>query len=132
MRAAEHLKIEVDPNLYLRRGQAYTTIGQNDLAQADFDVMLDLVRQSGYRHREWEALLELGKAWAGHDYDRTGSHFQQAHNLAVELEDPPAIARSLAQIGYWQVNTGQIDASEASLARARAMFEELGDKRGVA
>jgi predicted ATPase/DNA-binding CsgD family transcriptional regulator len=132
LRAAQQLSIQPDPGLFQRRAQAYATLGQFDLADRDYAAMLSLARDHGDRSLEWEALLGLGDLWTGRDYDRSGSYFQEALDLAREIDDPRAIARSLVQIGNWQVNTEQVEEAEQSLIAALSMFEELDDQAGIA
>jgi tetratricopeptide (TPR) repeat protein len=132
LRAAEQASVRLGPTLYRKRGLAYATLGQYDLAHRDFETMLELVRAKRDRYLEWEALLDLGGLWTGREYDRAGAFFQQAFDLARDMGEPPAVARSLLQLGNWQANVERVDEARESLTMALAMFEDLNDQPGRA
>ncbi|HMM43487.1 MAG TPA: LuxR C-terminal-related transcriptional regulator, partial [Thermomicrobiales bacterium] len=77
-------------------------------------------------------LGDLADLASGRDYARAGEYVRQAHALAREIEDSRLIARSLVQLGNWQVNRELVDEAEASLRLALPIFEAAGDRRGTA
>ncbi len=96
-----------DLRLLRARGQAYDTLGEFELARADYELGLRLARASGAAPAEWQALLDLGFLWAGRDYARTGEYLQQALEQARAIGDPFTVAHSLNRIGNWLTNTGR-------------------------
>jgi DNA-binding CsgD family transcriptional regulator len=115
------------------RGRAYETVGDFDRARADYDAAAELAQQAGDRRLEWQAWLNLGTLWAGRDYTHAGLCLQRALALARELADPAALAGTLNRLGSWQANA--TDDPRQAIPRheeALAIFEQLGDRHGVA
>jgi DNA-binding CsgD family transcriptional regulator/tetratricopeptide (TPR) repeat protein len=130
--AAACLGTEPSTRLLRARGQALATLGDFDAAQADFQAVLARVRTEGDRRAEWRALLDLGTLWAGLDYTRAGDYFGQALTLARALDTPHILAESLTQLGGWYLNSERPDEAERCLQDALAIFEQTGDRHGVA
>jgi DNA-binding CsgD family transcriptional regulator len=118
--------------LHRARGQAFATLGEFDRAEADFQAALTRARADGDRVSEWQALLDLGTLWAGHDYARAGEFLTAALALARTLATPGLLAQSLLQMGSWYLNQERVDEAEECLQDALTIFEEIGDRRGMA
>ncbi len=86
MQAAQQLGQAVPPTCYRARGQAYEILGDFEQAKVDYERALQAARQTEERHLEWQSLLDLGFLWTGRDYKRAGAYFQQAVDLARDLE----------------------------------------------
>ncbi|MCI0397272.1 MAG: tetratricopeptide repeat protein [Chloroflexi bacterium] len=114
------------------RGLVYEISGDFERARHDHETALKLARTIGNRRGEWQALLDLGKLWAAHDYTRTGEYFQQALELARQLDDPSTLARSLNRLGNWHVNLERPEEGQRYHEEALAIFESLNDRRGMA
>jgi DNA-binding CsgD family transcriptional regulator len=130
--AAAHLSITLSARLYRERGRARIMLGDFSGALVDYQAALERVRADGDRLAEWQALLDLGGLWVGYDYARAGEYFDAALTLAEHLDNPAAVAESLMQRGGWYLNTERVDEAEASLQAALAIFEQTGDRRGIA
>jgi predicted ATPase/DNA-binding NarL/FixJ family response regulator len=117
------------PALFRARGQAYETLGEFDLAKADYEAALARATDA---HSEWAALLALAGLWASRDYARMGDYLEQASAAARQLNDPLALARTLNRAGNWHMNVEHLDAALAHHREARALFEQLEDRRGLA
>jgi len=114
------------------RGEIHERLGSFSGARADFEASLELARTAGDRQAEWQSLLDLGKLWASRDYDRTGTYFQQALEMARQIDDPASLAKSLNWVGNWYVNAAQPGQGIAYHQEALALFERLDDRPGRA
>ncbi len=132
LEAAGHLSRPIPTSLYRVRGQAYEILGDFEAAHADHEAALAIAHQTGDRRSEWQALLDLGKLWAGSDYARAGDYFQRAHDLAQQTGDPAMIADSLNRLGNWKVNIDQPMQAKEDHQRALAIFRTHNDRRGIA
>jgi tetratricopeptide (TPR) repeat protein len=130
--AAQQLSRPIPSQLYRMRGQAYEILGDFEKAHADHDAALEIAHRAGDRRSEWQALLDLGKLWAGRDYARAGGYFQRAHDLAQQMRDPAMLADSLNRIGNWKLNIEQPMQAQDAHQGALAIFRERNDRRGLA
>lgn len=134
--AALDLQNVLDPpqqlTCYRARGLAYETIGEFARAQADFELALDLAGNDLDQHAEWQTLLNLGMLWASRDYTRTEEYYQRALQLARDIANPPAIARSLNRLGNWHMNIDQPAVAQRYHREALTTFRGLNDHRGTA
>jgi predicted ATPase/DNA-binding CsgD family transcriptional regulator len=131
LKAAQYLAVSPSP-LYRARGQAYETLGEFDMAQADFEHVLSSAHAEHDNQLEWQALIDLGFLWAGRDYQRTGDYFQQALDLARQMDDPTSLAHSLNRLGNWYANMGDLKAALHHHQQALDIFQESGDRSGLA
>jgi tetratricopeptide (TPR) repeat protein len=130
--AAEALQTDTRDSLHRARGVVYERIGMFDQARADLERAWKIAQEEGDALAEWQSLMDLGFAWTARDYTRAGEYFERALDLARTRDDPLLVAHTLNRVGNWYVNT---DGSLRSLSyhyEALKMFEDLGDKQGVA
>jgi DNA-binding CsgD family transcriptional regulator len=130
--ALRALALPPDPQIHRERGRAYETLGELDLARADFELALDLSRAAADRRAEWDILLELGLLWSSRDYRQTGEFANRALAVARQDGDPAMIARSLNRLGNWHVNLEQPAMATALHREALTLCEAATDRRGVA
>ncbi|HZP57717.1 MAG TPA: AAA family ATPase [Dehalococcoidia bacterium] len=123
---------EPGASLLRQRGAAAEHAGRFDLARADFEASLQAARRAGDPAAEWQALMDLGFLWAGRDYQRTGDYFRRALDLARARAEPLLIARSLNRLGNWLVNTNDTANGIAQHRDALPLFEQAGDRAGMA
>ena len=131
-KAAEQLGRPVSAGLFRARGQAYETLGEIELARADYEQALRLAQQAGQGRAEWQSQIDLGFLWAAQDYTRAGEHFRQALALAQTLDDPALLAHSLNRVGNWHANLDQPQTARQYHTEALAHFENLDDPQGRA
>src|SRR6185312_1436485 len=81
---------------------------------------------------EWESLIDLGTLWTSRDYVQAGAAYQQALELARTVQEPRLVAHSRNRVGNWQINTAQPRDAIPLHREAMAIFEQLGDRHGVA
>ncbi len=118
--------------LYRLRGQAFDTLGEFDLARADYEAALQVAQAVQDQQGAWQVLLDLGLLWASRDYQRTGDYCRQALDLARSMEETAAIGHSLNRLGNWLMNSGQPCEALGYHQEALAIFEALDDKPGLA
>ena len=114
------------------RGIAYEASGTFDKARADHETALQLSRDAHDDRLQWQELLNLGMLWAGSDYAHTGAYYQQAYQLAQQMNDPKSMAHTLNHLGNWLVNIEQASEAVRHHGQALAIFEQLHDVHGIA
>jgi DNA-binding CsgD family transcriptional regulator len=130
--AAHHFSQTPPPALYLKRGQAYETLGDFERARGDYERALDAARAVQDGTMEWQCMIALGFLWTGHDYERADVWFRQALALAERLADPMLRAQSLNRLGNWLLNTGHIQEALKAHQEALPLFETRADRQGMA
>src|SRR6266849_855885 len=132
VQALSHLPDSPPATLYRARGQAYETLGEFELARADYQRALAIAQETHDATMESQSLLDLGFLWAERDYVQSGQWFQRALDLAQVLPDPELHAHSLNRLGNWLVNTGQAEEGVRIHQQALALFEAHHDTQGIA
>jgi DNA-binding CsgD family transcriptional regulator len=132
LEAVGQLALPLPPAMLRARGQAYETLGDFDHARADYAAALDVAHAAGDEHAAWQALLDLGAFWAGHDYARAGEYLRQALERARTLADPDSLAQTLNRLGNWLANTGHPDEGLRLHREALHLFETIGHRPGIA
>lgn len=127
-----HLPDTSSTTLYRACGQAHETLGEFELAKADYQRALTIAQETHDAAMEWQSFLDLGFLWAGRDYTQSGQWFQRALDLAAALSDPKLHAHSLNRLGNWLVNTGQAEEGVRCHQEALALFETHRDTPGIA
>ena len=130
--ALSHLPDHPYATLYRERGQAHETLGEFELARADYQRALAIAQETGEARMEWQSLLDLGFLWAERDYTQSGQWFRRALDLAAALSDQKLHAHSLNRLGNWLVNTGQAEEGVRCHQEALALFEAQDDRQGKA
>ncbi|MEP6774072.1 MAG: AAA family ATPase [Chloroflexota bacterium] len=128
--AAAKMHAEMPFDLYLMRGSQYEILGDFENAKEDYERALSIARKGEDKKGEWRALMELGKLWAGRDYNESGSHFREALALARVLGEPALMAHSLNRVGNWSLNVEQFDELEDKHEEALEIFRQLNNKQG--
>lgn len=130
---ATHSLAAVPPSpLYRLRGQAYESLGEFNHARSDYERAFQAAQEARSGPMQWQAVMDLGFLWAGRDYERAGSFFREAAQLAQQLDDPSLQAHSLNRLGNWLVNTGQVAEGLQAHQQALDVFQKLNDRAGMA
>jgi predicted ATPase/class 3 adenylate cyclase len=128
----EQLTIAEKIKLYRGRGLSYETVGSFEQALADLEMALTAARQDSRPRETWRALLDLGKLWASRNYRESETYYQQALEIARQLDDPVALGRSLNRLGNWYINAERPQEGIQYHQEAMAIFDRLDDQRGRA
>jgi DNA-binding CsgD family transcriptional regulator len=129
---ASRLAEPLPASAYYDRAAAYALLGEFDNARHDYELVLERSRAAGDHAAEWQALLDLGMLWSERDYERTGSYYSAALDLARQIGDEPTVARSLNRVANWQVNREEPDLAIPLHQEALSIFERHGDRAGIA
>src|SRR5690606_39064971 len=129
---ARSLSRTAPSSIHRTRGTAYAIVGEFLRARQDFTHVLDRARQDGDRLTEWQALQDLGQLWSSRDYSRTQELFNEALELARQIQDEQLIAHSLSSVGTWYLNDGQPVTAIRFHEDALASFREAGDELAIA
>jgi DNA-binding CsgD family transcriptional regulator len=116
---------------YHDRAAAYALLGEFDNARHDFELVLERARTASDGAAEWRALIDLGLLWSERDYERAGSYFRAAHDLARQLGDELAIARTLNRLGTWHVIREEPGRAIPLHLEALAIFTQRADDGGA-
>ncbi len=121
--------------LYLGRGSVSQTLGNFEVALADYEAALRLTGSTGegsFKLLKWRALVDQGRLWGSRDYSRARDCFRDALELAHRMGDPEVLAESLNWMGNWYLNAENPRAAVEHHERALEIFEQVGDRRGLA
>ena len=90
---------------------------------------LNLARANHEKSIEGQAWITLGRAIGKTDasqFDTAEKHIIQGMNVADELETKPSYATGCLALGELYAGAGQKEKARENLAKAQAMFEEMG------
>jgi predicted ATPase/class 3 adenylate cyclase len=106
-------------------------LGEYDEAAAEYQIAIDLARQSGKRRLEVELLMGLSGTYnLSHRGDPAMEHNERALAIAGELEDRALIAACLANKVYiLSAGYGKIPESTPLGEEAAQLSAEVGDRR---
>jgi DNA-binding CsgD family transcriptional regulator/tetratricopeptide (TPR) repeat protein len=117
---------------YRERGLAFLAVGNFPTARSDLETALTLAGALGDRRGEWQALLDLGFAWEGQNYQEVGSYFRRALDQARVIDEPRSLAQSLNRLGNWYLNLDEPADGMPYHLEALELFRSLGDQNGIA
>ncbi len=132
LKATHSLAAAPPAPLYRLRGQAYATLGEFDQARSDYERAFQAAHDPPNGQMQWQVLMDLGFLWTGRDYERAGSFFRQAVQLAQQLDDATLHAHSLNRLGNWMVNTGRAAEGLEAHRQALDVFQRQQDRAGMA
>jgi DNA-binding CsgD family transcriptional regulator len=129
LESAKHLGLPADADLLEMRGRAREALGDFVGARADYTETLAAAPTAA---RRCQALLEVGALWASRDYAEAGEWFEQALEVARQVDDTPLLARALNRRGNLLVNIGRTAEGPALHRQALTLLEAAGDRTGIA
>jgi DNA-binding CsgD family transcriptional regulator len=130
--AARQLAIPAPLVLFHERGQMHETLGEFELALADYEAELSDARLRNNPQSEWQALIDLGFLTASRDYAKAGDYFRSALAITSQLSDPAIVAYTLNRVGNWHFNLAQSAEALQYHMQAARIFESLNNKHGLA
>jgi tetratricopeptide (TPR) repeat protein/class 3 adenylate cyclase len=113
----------------------YAALGQVHFLLSDFQPsidaykkMLEVACREGDRHKEAEALYNIGYGWFwAHDFESALEYAQQAYNLALEIDYKSMLAASQFVMGYIYGMTAKLDESFGCFSEGISLSQETGD-----
>jgi len=130
--SARQISAPIPLLLLHERGQVYETLGEYELAHADYQTELQEARTRGDQTGEWQAQIDLGFLSASRDFAKAGDHFQAALALAPDLSNPALAALTLNRVGNWHLNVAQASKALQYHLEAIRIFDSLGDEHNLA
>ena len=130
--AARQLAVPTPLALFHERGQMHETLGEFELALADYVAELSDARLRNNPQSEWQALIDLGFLTASRDYAKAGDYFRSALAITSQLSDPAIVAYTLNRVGNWHFNLAQSAEALQYHMQASRIFESLNEKHGLA
>lgn len=118
--------------LYQARAQAYDRLSHFEQARADYEQAHRLARQQNEPEMAWQALLNLGFLWVGQEYHQAGIHLEQALQLARQMNRPAILGQTLNRVGNWHLMTERDDLSIPYHQEALTLFQQAGNRWGMA
>jgi tetratricopeptide (TPR) repeat protein len=115
--------------IYAGIGQVHFLLSDFQLSIAAFKKMLEISHREADKHKQAEALYEIGYSsyWA-HDFQTALDYAQQTYNLALEIDYKNMLAASTFLMGYINGVTAKLDESFGCATQALQLSREIGDK----
>jgi class 3 adenylate cyclase/tetratricopeptide (TPR) repeat protein len=129
----ERLGEAVEPatrmTLYAGKGAVHLLLSEFRASIEAHQRLLEVARQLGDRHKEAEALYQIGFGffWA-HEFEKALEFSYQAQTLASEISNKNILAASLFVIAFVHAVTGKLDEAACSLEEALRVSREAGEK----
>ncbi len=129
----ERLGEAVEPatrmTIYAGKGAVHLLLSEFRAAIEAHQRLLEAARQCGDRHKEAEALYQIGFGflWA-HEFEKALDFSHQAQALAAEIGNQNILAASLFVIAWIHAVTGKLDGATHGIEEALRVSREAGDK----
>jgi ATP/maltotriose-dependent transcriptional regulator MalT len=122
------------PPIEALRGHGLTlaATGRFEAACSDLLQALHQARQVDDRPLQWRLLMDLATIWTERDYQHAATLFGDALSLAESIGEPDMIAHSQGWIGTCLLNSGKAVAAVERHEAALRIFEEAGNREGMA
>lgn len=121
-----------DAALHRLRARGLELLGDTAGAREDLEQALEMVSDAGDQAGEVEVLRRLGAVLTAGDYPTAGEYLQRALELARRSAEPRLVGPCLNRLGNWAQNRGDDGRAQQLHTEALTLFEELGDRRGLA
>src|SRR5499426_2538505 len=114
--------------IYAGKGAVHLLLSEFRASIEAHQGLLEVARQRGERHKEAEALYQIGFGffWA-HEFEKSLEVSHQAQALAAEIGNQNILAGSLFVIAFVQAVTGKLDEATRGLAEALRVSREAGE-----
>jgi tetratricopeptide (TPR) repeat protein len=128
-RLGEAVKPATRMTLYAGKGAVHFLLSEFRAAIEAHQCLLEAARQCGDRHKEAEALYQIGLGfyWA-HEFEQSLEFSHQAQALAAAIGDQHILAASRFVIAWIHAVTGNLDEATHGGEEALRVSREAGDK----
>src|SRR5262249_34117648 len=115
--------------IYAGKGAAHFLLSEFRASSEAYQRMLEIAQPLGDRHKEAEALYQIGHSflWA-HEFEKALEFLHRAQVLAAEVGNQAILAASLFSIALVHSVTGKLDESTHCCEEALRFSREAGDK----
>jgi class 3 adenylate cyclase/tetratricopeptide (TPR) repeat protein len=129
----ERLGEAVEPatrmTIYAGKGAVHLLLSEFRASIEAHQGLLEMARQRGDRHKEAEALHQIGFNFLfAHEFEQALEFSHQAQALASEIGDQNILAASLFVIAWIYVVTSKLDEATHSVEEALRISREAGEK----
>jgi class 3 adenylate cyclase/tetratricopeptide (TPR) repeat protein len=129
----ERLGEAVEPatriTLYAGKGAVHFLLSEFRASIEAHQRLLEVARQCGDRHKEAEALYQIGFGFFfAHEFEKSLEFSHQAQALASEIGNQNILAASLYVIAHVHAVTGKLDEAAHGFEAALRVSREAGDK----
>jgi tetratricopeptide (TPR) repeat protein len=128
LRARESVPLEMRMTIHRRRAALYILVSEFDRARVESERALRLIRQSGDRHAEGDALVTMGQAsLLGHHFDQCLDDSRRAAEIAEVVGVPSILAGSLLNEAFVYGVTGRLTEARVKFDRALVLSRQTAD-----
>ena len=129
----ERLGEAVEPatrmTIYAGKGAVHFLLSEFRASVEAHQRLLEVARQLGDRHKEAEALYQIGFGFLyAHEFEKALEFSHQAQALAAEIGNQNILAASLFVIALVHAVTGKLDEASHGLEEALRVSREAGEK----
>ena len=129
----ERLGEAVEPatrmTIYAGKGAVHFLLSEFRASIEAHQRLLEVARQLGDRHKEAEALYQIGFGFhRSHEFEKALEFSHQAQALALEIGNQNILAASLFVIAFVHAVTGKLDEATHGLEEALRVSREAGEK----
>ncbi len=115
--------------IYAGKGAVHFLLSEFRASIEAHQRLLEVARQLGNRHKEAEALYQIGFGfhWS-HEFEKALEYSRQAQALAAEVGNQNILAASFFVIAFVHRVTGKLDEATHGLEEALRVSREAGEK----
>jgi predicted ATPase/class 3 adenylate cyclase len=128
----ERLGEAVEPTtrmmIYAGKGAVHLLLSEFHASVEAQQCLLEVARQLGDRHKEAEALYQIGFGFHyAHEFEKALEFSNQAQSLAAEIGNQNILAASLFVIAFVHAMTGKLDEAAHGVEEALRVSREAGE-----
>jgi tetratricopeptide (TPR) repeat protein len=130
--ASTQLRQSISWRLHYLRGQAKVLLSDFSGAHVAYSAALAQARAVDDRTAQWQCLIDLGILAQESNFEQAGAYFQEAHAVAVALQDESKRAITLNWLGRWYSMMDEPAQACQAQTEALRIFQHRGDREGIA
>jgi tetratricopeptide (TPR) repeat protein len=128
-RLGEAVQPVIQMTLYAGKGAVHFLLSEFRASIEAHQRLLEMARQLGDRHKEVEALYQIGFGFhRSHEFEKALEFSHQAQALALEIGNQNILAASLFVIAFVHAVTGKLDEATHGLEEALRVSRVAGEK----
>jgi class 3 adenylate cyclase/tetratricopeptide (TPR) repeat protein len=128
-RLGEAVELATRMTLYAGKGAVHFLLSEFRASVEAHQRLLEVSRQCGDRHKEAEALYQIGFGfYYAHEFEKALESSHQAQALAAEIGNQHILASSLFVIAQVHAVTGKLDEASHGIEEALRVSRDAGEK----